>query len=45
MDFERMELNVDRVNSVTSFCCAHNFVDLTLNSVLGWGSWIQMEGR
>jgi hypothetical protein len=41
----RTELSLNHVNSVTSSFSAYNFVDLTINPVIGWGSVIQMEGR
>jgi hypothetical protein len=43
--FEEMKLSVIYVNSVTSFCWVHNFVDLTLNLTLRRGSEIEMKDR
>jgi hypothetical protein len=41
----RMKLSVFYVNSVTSFCWVHNFIDLTLNLTLRRGSEIEMKDR
>jgi hypothetical protein len=39
----RTKLSVIRVNSVSSFCWTHNFLDLTLNPMFGCGAEIGME--